>query len=563
MAVDFGTTYSGLAWAQTRKPENQSTVIQWPDATSGGLEGATSDKVPTEILYNADGFKWGFQIGEFGQRHQWFKLGLDPSQSRGSSALATQYPDSNAAPPIYGYGPEKLVEDYLTALRSHAERVIRHKIPESALTSTPIEFVITVPAVWSDRAQASTRRCAEKAGMGTGASLHIITEPEAAAMYALDAMDPHNIKVGDTFVLCDAGGGTVDLISYKVAALKPSLQISEAAPGSGSLCGSTFLNRIFRKFLEDKLGSDPNWDEDVVEEAMKRFEVTVKRAFSGNPTDEYQIPVPGLSDSVVRGVRRGRLRLTGSDVDAIFEPVVKEVIALVEGQIKTTKAPIKAVLMVGGFGQSVYLRDRIRQAVASRGIEVMQSPNGWTAVVRGALMKGLASTNSKFTAVRIGSRAARKSYGINVKFMFDRDMDDISRRFWDARFGDHRILKMDWFIKKGAAVEENKPRRLMYSQHPLANGGPISSIKVVIHTCADNHPLGPPTHKNARVQDLVVVTADISRIPPSRLPQVRGADGLNYYKLNFAIEVTFYSGYTTYELIHNNINYGPVAAEYV
>lgn len=186
-----------------------------------------------------------------------------------------EYPDPNAAPPAYGRGPEELVKDYLTALRVHAERVLRHKLPESALDSTPIEFVITTPAVWSDGAQASTRRCAEQAGMGTGSSLHVITEPEAAAMYALDAMDPHNIKVGDTFVLCDAGGGTVDLISYKVAALKPSLRIEEAAPGTGSLCGSTFLNRIFHKFLEDKLGEDPMWDDDVLEEAMKRFEVTV------------------------------------------------------------------------------------------------------------------------------------------------------------------------------------------------------------------------------------------------------------------------------------------------
>ena len=45
-------------------------------------------------------------------------------------------------------------------------------------------------------AQAKTRACAEKAGMGSGSALHIISEPEAAAMYALDAMDPHNIKVG-------------------------------------------------------------------------------------------------------------------------------------------------------------------------------------------------------------------------------------------------------------------------------------------------------------------------------------------------------------------------------
>ena len=82
-------------------------------------------------------------------------------------------------------------------------------------------------------------------------------------------MDPHSIKVGDTFVLCDAGGGTVDLISYKVAALKPLLRIEEAASGTGSSCGSTFLNRIFQKFMKEKLGNDPNWDEEVMEEVIQ------------------------------------------------------------------------------------------------------------------------------------------------------------------------------------------------------------------------------------------------------------------------------------------------------
>lgn len=87
--------------------------------------------------------------------------------------------------------------------------------------------------------------------------------------------------------------------------------------------------------------------------------------------------MPGLRDSATRGIRRGRLRLTGSDVGAIFEPVISEILELVDGQIKATEEPVKAVLMVGGFGQSTYLRDRLRQMVASRGIEVMQSPNGY------------------------------------------------------------------------------------------------------------------------------------------------------------------------------------------
>ena len=128
---------------------------------------------------------------------------------------------------------------------------------------------ITVPAVWSDTAQAKTLACAEKAGMGTSSTLQIVSEPEAAATYALDIMDPLNIKKGDTFVLCDAGGGTVDLISSTVSALKPRLEVIEASPGNGSICGSSILNRIFQEFLVQKLGHQPGWDEEVLEEVSR------------------------------------------------------------------------------------------------------------------------------------------------------------------------------------------------------------------------------------------------------------------------------------------------------
>lgn len=123
-----------------------------------------------------------------------------------------------------------------------------------------------------------------------GKGLQIISEPEAAAIYALHAMDPHSIKVGDTFVLCDAGGGTVDLISYTVSGLKPILQVEEAAMGTGRICGSTFLNRIFQKFLEDKLGLNEEWDDEVIEDAMKRFELVTKKVFRGDLNEEYIIP---------------------------------------------------------------------------------------------------------------------------------------------------------------------------------------------------------------------------------------------------------------------------------
>ena len=56
--------------------------------------------------------------------------------------------------------------------------------------STSANQFLSTPAVWSDAAQSKTRKCAEKAGMGSGEKLQIVSEPEAAAVYALDAMDP-------------------------------------------------------------------------------------------------------------------------------------------------------------------------------------------------------------------------------------------------------------------------------------------------------------------------------------------------------------------------------------
>ena len=71
----------------------------------------------------------------------------------------------------------------------------------------------------------------------------------------------------------------------------------------------------------------------------------------------------------------------------------------------------------------------------------------WTAVARGALMKGLASTSS-FATVKISGRSARKHYGINCGVQYDEQEHGNARKVWDACSGFHRTYMMDWFIQK-------------------------------------------------------------------------------------------------------------------
>jgi molecular chaperone DnaK (HSP70) len=105
------------------------------------------------------------------------------------------------------------VSDYLRQIYTHTMETLSRRYGETFMSSTTVEFVLTVPAVWSDSAKNATLQAAEKAGMGKKHELKLISEPEAAMLHALKTVQPQNLKVGDNFVICDAGGGTVDLIA--------------------------------------------------------------------------------------------------------------------------------------------------------------------------------------------------------------------------------------------------------------------------------------------------------------------------------------------------------------
>ncbi|KAL9640299.1 MAG: hypothetical protein Q9204_000766 [Flavoplaca sp. TL-2023a] len=78
------------------------------------------------------------------------------------------------------------------------------------------------------------------------------------------------------------------------------------------------------------------------------------KQFDGSQTKDYMIP------------------------GAIFEPIIKDVVGLVEHQIKLTiyaGSVVNAVLLVGGFGEDGYLHKRLQSALTGREIEVHKPAN--------------------------------------------------------------------------------------------------------------------------------------------------------------------------------------------
>jgi molecular chaperone DnaK (HSP70) len=119
--------------------------------------------------------------------------------------------------------------------------------------------------------------------------------------------------------------------------------------------------------------------------------------------------------------------MKATDLRGIFEPIVNQIIELVRGQIRATNKNVNAVLLVGGFGQNNYLKESLRDALGGS-VKVLQPVNAWTAVVRGAVMMGLAHTNSQLAQVTLVSRRARKHYGLQLSTEFDAQVHDESKK---------------------------------------------------------------------------------------------------------------------------------------
>lgn len=337
--------------------------------------GGEADKVPTEIGYfpstsPSDALngepedppvvvKWGFQFKPEEPRLRCIKLFLDRNQKLPPfvSPLDTAAQLRKSERTVMD-----AVSDYLTQIYKHTMDTLTRRYGETLMSKTKVQFVMTVPAVWSDSAKAATLQAAERAGMGSRHDLKLISEPEAAAVYTLKAIQPNHLQVGDNFIVCDAGGGTVDLIAYKITHLNP-LRVEESAVGTGGLCGSAFLNYRFEDHVKSRIGEErykqmrekkaKTWNM-----GLKYFEEFVKRNFDDDEHQEVNVPFPGLPDDEEAGLDCGFMVMSGAEVKAIFDPVVASVIQLVEGQVTTIRdngGAVTGIILVGGFGQSNYM----------------------------------------------------------------------------------------------------------------------------------------------------------------------------------------------------------------
>ncbi|KAK7539979.1 hsp70-like protein [Phyllosticta citribraziliensis] len=507
VGVDYGTTYSGISYVASNEtdPDKIEVINQWP-----GAPGVVA-KVPTRIAYavenpNLGTDKWGFAVSSGSISYTWTKLLLD------GSANHAEY-DDPALQDLFGQGmmqlpphrtAKQLCADYLAGLYEYMVAILCKKFSKEVYEITPIDLWLTVPAIWSDAAKDSTRIAAVFAGFGSRSfdRIHIISEPEAAALMALkphlslDSLDP--IDAGESILVCDCGGGTVDITTYRILSTQPTLSFEEldGCVGIGAKCGSTYIDRNFNSWMTRTFGKaflslspkrrGPN------SSFMRSFE-TAKRSFGskllGN-NDQKWIEIDHINMDVQNSSNydydEATVRISWHEMKSFFDPVVHDIIDLVSTQVDSAAKAghkINRIVLVGGFGDSDYLNERmsIWCSQLPGNVKLTCPPQCQAAVVRGAALRGL-------EGIRPVTRLARCHYGYSVNQEFRQGIDLESHSYFDrfdgAKMCRHRV---DWRFAK-ARFNLSLVTVATFSLTTNVKKDEIPQCRMTLYSCSNDTP---------------------------------------------------------------------------
>ncbi|KAE9565894.1 hypothetical protein CGMCC3_g17931 [Colletotrichum fructicola] len=318
-----------------------------------------TEKTPSTLLYGTlqDDATWGYSVPAHSTDEclKWFKLLL--IEPRDLSPELRESPQIATAKRLLETSNREVVEvisSYLQRLWNHSIDCIARSTGKGLLRLCTFHVVVTIPAIWPEYSKARMRRAAKDAGIldirpAGETVLSFVIEPEAAALATLcDLQFRPDIKGGDHFVVCDAGGGTVDLISYEAVTTDP-LVVKEAVKGDGRLCGCLFLDQAFVEMVRSKVGSHV-WDalpnEEIRQLLHNDWEHGIKKQFHGQDRD-WVVTLPYGCRSAADQISRARkpvLILNKSDLEPVFYQIVRQIEDLVKKQaeqvqLKHNKSP--------------------------------------------------------------------------------------------------------------------------------------------------------------------------------------------------------------------------------
>ncbi|RSM12109.1 hypothetical protein CEP52_002587 [Fusarium oligoseptatum] len=499
LGLDYGTTRTGLSYMQQKS-------LSEPDFNdlevfTGWSGGSGNPKIPSEISYSKATNR-SSQQGKEAERHRlvlhWTKLELEtrrPATELEALLEAVQGLNlvkrlrevddaeiNHEAPTHLTKSPSDIVKDFL--LKIARQYYLHMKEKSSALIAgeIPLDIALTHPAEWGyeplNRLYRAAMGAFHKQMFPTLRNVYFVPEPEACALFTVQQLirsKEDSLIPGECFVICDAGGGTVDLATYRIDKINP-LEISRVAPGTGANCGATLIDRAFVRWLKSITTNLNILDDEVGtgghflltperKTLLNRFD-PFKHQFTGGETNILTLASGIQVKPETPGFKNGLLTIDPDRMKTFFTESLNGTLRLIAKQVEgaiVRGEVVTKVFMSGGLSQSEYLFRRVQDWARNNPseMEVTRPEECWTAVTQGSVLRVMGLGANQPAAVG----ECPRHYGIAASEIWSQwrhGGKDKKKPVKDQVHG-HKMAvgQITWLVRKGDVILPDKPIKMI------------------------------------------------------------------------------------------------------
>ncbi|KAJ7511445.1 hypothetical protein B0H11DRAFT_1955126 [Mycena galericulata] len=465
--IDVGTTFSGISYSILEP--GQVPVIRSITRFPGQQEVGGDSKVPTAIFYDREGIVRAEgadtrlaasveKAEDEGWEHaQWFKLHLRPGN------------DGPEIPPLpHRKTATSVLADFLRYLYECAKIFIEETHPSGHALwlslQNNIQFVMAHPNGWEGKQQNQMRDAAVVAGLIPNSDaghdrLRFVTEGEASLHFCIEnGLATEAIARGNGVVVVDAGGGTIDLSTYRmVKRSNGHNDFEEIAPPQCLFQGSIYVTQRARDYVEAHL-ENSKYAADI-DSIAQIFDTSAKLSFRGEEVSFIKFGRNKDQDPSLN-IRNGQLKISGLEVRGFFEPSISAVVAAVREQcISAFPVTVTSVFLVGGFAANDWLFSELKTRLEPLRVDLARPDTHVNkAVADGAV--------SFYIDHHVSVRVARFTYGLNCSEPYN----PMNREHLVRVANRYRGVNGEWLVpdcfsailKKGVQVSETTEFRESY-----------------------------------------------------------------------------------------------------
>ncbi|GKZ39303.1 hypothetical protein AbraIFM66950_012269 [Aspergillus brasiliensis] len=373
--VDFGTTYTGtlsfeecyaLRKLGVRNGHDAEKLIeQWPAPNSTTM---TAPKVPSIIQYNPD--RWGAEVvaGSNAECSSLFKLFLEPNYDR----RGDDYASLNFMIDHKGLG---LPGDKTKSDERETRKVLEQIVRNAGLAPKANDILTMIP------------------------------EPIAAAVAVFEQKED-TFRDDDILLICDIGGGTIDVGSVLIRQTESGRYMRQLEPTRGNR-GMLSVETAFYRTMVSRF-RDAFKTQDVKAVGPSSALIRAFRKYFENFTPEsleqqgwvcrlpLKIPLMGDNPGIYDRSRK-QIILSARDIQAFLDPVVDMAVSLITEQRRIVagagfgkKKEASHIYLVGGGAENAYVLRSVRTRMRNeQAVDVSAPDRPQVAVVRGAAVYGL------------------------------------------------------------------------------------------------------------------------------------------------------------------------------